>query len=61
VEVVYYTVHWVIKFAFLIFYLRLSPNKTFRMFVWVGMGLNGVIWVINVYVSPTLLLYEHLK
>jgi hypothetical protein len=40
-EVVHYTVYWVIKSAFLFFYLRLSPKKSFRMFVWVDMGLNG--------------------
>jgi hypothetical protein len=48
-EVVYYTVHWVIKSAFLSFYLRLSPNKTFRTFVFVGIFLNFSIWIINMY------------
>jgi hypothetical protein len=47
-EVAYYTVHWVIKSAFLFFYLRLSPNKTFRTLVFVGVVLNGSIWIVNV-------------
>jgi hypothetical protein len=46
-EVVYYTVHWMIKSAFLFFYLRLSPNKTFRKFVFIGVFLNAIIWIIN--------------
>jgi hypothetical protein len=46
-EVVYYTVHWMIKSAFLFFYLRLSPNKTFRKFVFIGVFLNASIWIIN--------------
>jgi hypothetical protein len=46
-EVVYYTVHWVIKSAFLSFYLRLSPNHTFRRFVYIGVVLNACIWVVN--------------
>jgi hypothetical protein len=46
-EVVYYTVHWVIKSAFLSFYLRLSPNRTFRRFVYVGVALNACIWIVN--------------
>ncbi|KAH7389741.1 hypothetical protein DE146DRAFT_176020 [Phaeosphaeria sp. MPI-PUGE-AT-0046c] len=50
-EVVYYTVHWVIKSAFLFFYLRLSPNKTFRIFVYIGIGLNASIWIINVLLA----------
>jgi hypothetical protein len=50
-EVVYYTVHVVIKSAFLFFYLRLSPNKTFRICVYAGVALNGMVWIINVYVS----------
>jgi hypothetical protein len=58
-EVVDYTVHWVIKSAFLFFYLRLSPKKSFRMFVWVGMGLNGMIWVVNVYGCSTFLLHQY--
>jgi hypothetical protein len=58
-EVVYYTVHWVIKSAFLFFYLRLSPKKSFRMFVWCGMWLNGMVWVVNVYGSSAFLLRQY--
>ncbi|KAF1830898.1 hypothetical protein BDW02DRAFT_79083 [Decorospora gaudefroyi] len=50
-EVIYYSVHWVIKSAFLFFYLRLSPNPTFRKFVYIGVGLNGAIWIINVLMA----------
>ena len=46
-EVYYYFVHWVIKFAFLFFYLRLSPDKTFRRLVFFGMATNIVIFAIN--------------
>jgi hypothetical protein len=53
-EVVYYTVHWMIKSAFLFFYL--SPNKTFRKFVFIGVILNGSIWIINMYESTRRLL-----
>lgn len=47
-EVYYYFVHWVIKFAFLFFYLRLSPDRTFRMLVHVGMATNVAIFIVNV-------------
>lgn len=39
--------HWTIKMTFLIFYLRLSPNKTFRVSCFVTMGLNTAFMVIN--------------
>ncbi|KAG9191255.1 hypothetical protein G6011_09343 [Alternaria panax] len=50
-EVVYYSVHWVIKSAFLLFYLRLSPSKTFRTAVYVGGALNLAILIINVMLA----------
>ena len=51
-EVVYYSVHWVIKSAFLLFYLRLSPSPTFRIAVYIGGALNGAILIINMCVIP---------
>ena len=39
--------HWTIKMTFLIFYLRLSPNRTFRITCSVTMGLNTAFVVIN--------------
>jgi hypothetical protein len=50
-EVVYYSVHWVIKSAFLLFYLRLSPSKTFRTAVYVGGVLNFAILIINIMLA----------
>lgn len=48
-EVLYYSVHWVIKLAFLVFYLRLSPDSdTFRHAVYFGVGLNTVVWIASV-------------
>jgi len=49
--VVYYSVHWVIKSAFLLFYLRLSPSPTFRIAVYIGGALNGVILIINILLA----------
>lgn len=46
-EVYYYFVHWVIKTAFLVFYLRLSPDTTFRRLVYFGMATNVVIFTAN--------------
>ncbi|EUC28383.1 hypothetical protein COCCADRAFT_41087 [Bipolaris zeicola 26-R-13] len=51
-EVLYYSVHWVIKLAFLVFYLRLSPDSdTFRHAVYFGVGLNTVVWIASVLVA----------
>ncbi|KAF2470654.1 uncharacterized protein BDR25DRAFT_261751 [Lindgomyces ingoldianus] len=50
-EVFYYTVHFVIKMAFLFFYLRLSPNKFFRGLVYAGMGLNASIFITNILMA----------
>ncbi|KAF2130545.1 hypothetical protein P153DRAFT_220463 [Dothidotthia symphoricarpi CBS 119687] len=50
-EVYYYFVHWVIKSAFLFFYLRLSPKKTFRMFVFIGMATNMAIFIANTLIA----------
>jgi len=46
-EVFYYFTHWVIKQAFLLFYLRLSPRANFQRMVWVTMGLNTAFCIIN--------------
>lgn len=46
-EVVIYAAHFVIRNAFLLFYLRLSAQRRFRMFVYIGFGLNGVIFLAN--------------
>lgn len=35
----YHFIHFLIKSAFLAYYLRLSPNRTFRLWVGVGFGL----------------------
>ncbi|KAH7111800.1 hypothetical protein B0J11DRAFT_190415 [Dendryphion nanum] len=50
-EIFYYTVHWVIKCAFLLFYLRLSPSSIFRLLVYVGMGLNESIFIITIFIT----------
>ncbi|KAL1592403.1 hypothetical protein SLS59_009756 [Nothophoma quercina] len=50
-EVYYYFVHWVIKFAFLFFYLRLSPDKTFRRLVYLGMTTNITIFIANILIA----------
>lgn len=44
-EIFYYTMHWVIKSALLLFYLRLSPEMNFRILVYFGMALNGMIFL----------------
>ncbi|KAF2493711.1 hypothetical protein BU16DRAFT_562676 [Lophium mytilinum] len=46
-EVYYYFTHWVIKQAFLLFYLRLSQRPNFQRMVWVTMALNTAFLVIN--------------
>lgn len=39
--------HWSIKHTFLMFYLRLSPNQTFRRLVWATMVLNTAFMIVN--------------
>ncbi|KAF2802068.1 uncharacterized protein BDZ99DRAFT_469119 [Mytilinidion resinicola] len=46
-EVFYYFTHWVIKQAFLLFYLRLSQRPNFQKMVWITMGLNTAFLIIN--------------
>ncbi|KAI3392596.1 hypothetical protein diail_5470 [Diaporthe ilicicola] len=46
-ELFYMVTHWTIKMTFLIFYLRLSPNKRFRVWCFATMGLNTAFMVIN--------------
>lgn len=40
-----YFLHFSIKTAFCFFYLRLSPDRTFRKFVFLGMGFNASVFV----------------
>ena len=48
---VYYSVmHFLIKAAFLTYYLRLSPNRIFRLWVGVGFGLNTGLLIINLLI-----------
>ncbi|OCL09637.1 hypothetical protein AOQ84DRAFT_353935 [Glonium stellatum] len=46
-EIFYMFTHWVIKQAFLLFYLRLSPKKTLKRLVWATMGLNTAFTLTN--------------
>ncbi|KAK8862194.1 hypothetical protein PGQ11_008429 [Apiospora arundinis] len=46
-EIFYMFMHWSIKHTFLMFYLRLSPNHTFRRLVWATMVLNTAFMVVN--------------
>jgi hypothetical protein len=60
-EIVYYSVHWVMKSAFLFFYLRLSPDGTdFRYAVYAGLGLNTIVWGCNMYVIAFLHLRQEM-
>jgi hypothetical protein len=38
--------HWIIKMAFLLFYLRFAAAKVFRTLVYATMGLNTLLTVI---------------
>ena len=50
-EIVYYSVHWVMKSAFLFFYLRLARESAeFSYAVYAGLGLNTIVWGCNMYV-----------
>lgn len=40
-------VHWTIKQAFLLFYLRLSPRRGFQIAVYSVMGLNTAFTIVN--------------
>ena len=44
-EIVIYGVYCVIKATFLLFYLRLSPDQSFRRCVYLGFALNSVVFV----------------
>ena len=41
-EIMYTFMHFIIKMAFLLFYLRFA-TKTFRKLVWVTIGLNSIM------------------
>jgi hypothetical protein len=46
---IYYSgMHFLIKNTFLAFYLRLSPNRIFRLLIGVGFGLNIGLLFINI-------------
>ncbi|EFQ95832.1 hypothetical protein PTT_04702 [Pyrenophora teres f. teres 0-1] len=48
---IYYSLtHFLIKSTFLAFYLRLSPNRTFRLWTGIGMGLNVGSLLINLLI-----------
>lgn len=47
---VYYSVmHFAIKGTFLVFFLRLSPNRTFWLWTGIGLGLNVGMVMINIF------------
>jgi len=46
-EIYYMFTHCVIKMAFLLFYLRLSPETTFRRWVYMAMALNVMFTLTN--------------
>jgi len=48
---IYYSIaHFLIKSTFLAFYLRLSPNREFRLWIGVGFGLNIGSLLINLLI-----------
>lgn len=48
---IYYSVmHFLIKNAFLTYYIRLSPNRKYRMWVGIGFGLNIGLLIINLLI-----------
>ncbi|CAO2654610.1 Nn.00g113430.m01.CDS01 [Neocucurbitaria sp. VM-36] len=44
-EIVIYTAHCIIKAAFLLFYYRLSPERSFRIWVYLGFGLDFAVFL----------------
>ncbi|KAE8353447.1 hypothetical protein BDV28DRAFT_148027 [Aspergillus coremiiformis] len=46
-EIFYMFTHWTLKQVFLIFYLRLSPRRGFKLSVYGTMALNTIFTVIN--------------
>ncbi|KAI4690698.1 uncharacterized protein J4E88_002170 [Alternaria novae-zelandiae] len=51
-EIVYYSVHWVMKSAFLFFYLRLARESAeFSYAVYAGLGLNTIVWGCNMLLA----------
>ncbi|PMD31099.1 hypothetical protein L207DRAFT_473067 [Hyaloscypha variabilis F] len=46
-EIYYIWMHWVIKTAFLLFYLRFATSRTFRYLVYGTMGLNTIFSIIT--------------
>ena len=46
-EIYYIWMHWVIKMAFLLFYLRFATTRTFRYLVYSTMGLNTIFSTIT--------------
>ncbi|KAF1365050.1 hypothetical protein EJ07DRAFT_162026 [Lizonia empirigonia] len=50
-EIVIYGAHFVIKTTFLLFYLRLSPERSFRRFVYIGFALNCAVCLSNLLMT----------
>jgi hypothetical protein len=48
--VYYFTMHYVFKIAFLTFYLRLSTNRKFYLWIGVGFDLNTGSLLINILI-----------
>ncbi|KAL5404112.1 hypothetical protein PMIN04_012655 [Paraphaeosphaeria minitans] len=46
-ELMYYTVHFIIKMSLLTFYLRLSRSPTLRKLIFLGMSFNVAIFLTN--------------
>jgi hypothetical protein len=49
-SVYYFVMHYLIKTTFLTFYLRLSPNRKFRLWVGFGFGINTGSLLINILI-----------
>jgi hypothetical protein len=45
--VYYFIMHYLIKTVFLTFYMRLSPNRIFRLWIGIGFGINTGSLLIN--------------
>ncbi|KAF3763700.1 hypothetical protein M406DRAFT_332162 [Cryphonectria parasitica EP155] len=50
-EIVVYTLHFVIKITFLLFFLRIWTSSGSRKFVFVGLAVNGSIFLSNILLT----------
>ncbi|KAF1810376.1 hypothetical protein P152DRAFT_460492 [Eremomyces bilateralis CBS 781.70] len=50
-EIVIYGAHCVIKATFLLFYLRLSPDHSFRIFVYIGFALDSAVFLTSLLMT----------